>query len=158
MRRLPLDRGWLLKVNIFPLTRQEESRSLSENVTWGQRKRLADGKVRLPYGRFLGYEKGEDGLPKIVEREAKVIRLIYKFFLEGKTHRVLQITLRRGASQHRVENRNGNPRQFKASLPTRSLRAMPYFKKLFPWTSLLKRGKLTREKFPSTTLRIAMRQ
>lgn len=64
---------------------QEESRSISENVTWGQRKRFADGKVSLPYKRFLGYEKGEDGLPKIVESEAKIVRLIYKIFLEGKT-------------------------------------------------------------------------
>ena len=64
---------------------QEESRSISENVTWGQRKRFADGKVMLPYGRFLGYEKGEDGLSKIVEKEAVIIRLIYKLFLEGKT-------------------------------------------------------------------------
>lgn len=39
----------------------------------------------LSYGQFLGYEKGEDGLPKIVEKEAKTVRLIYKMFLEGKT-------------------------------------------------------------------------
>lgn len=64
---------------------QEESRSISENVTWGQRKKFADGKVSLTYKQFLGYEKGEDGLPKIVEKEAKVVRLIYKLFLEGKT-------------------------------------------------------------------------
>jgi hypothetical protein len=54
-------------------------------VTWGQRKRFADGKVSLPYKQFLGYEKGEDGLPKVVEKEAKIIRKIYKLFLEGKT-------------------------------------------------------------------------
>ncbi|NMA13670.1 MAG: recombinase family protein, partial [Clostridia bacterium] len=57
---------------------QEESRSISENVTWGQRKRMADGKVSLPYAHFLGYEKGEDGLPKIVEKEAETVRLIYR--------------------------------------------------------------------------------
>lgn len=39
----------------------------------------------LPYGHFLGYEKGEKDLPKIVEKEAAVVRLIYKLFLEGKT-------------------------------------------------------------------------
>ena len=47
-----------------------------------------DSKVSLPYGQFLGYEKGKEGLPKIVEKEATVIRfirLIYKLFLEGKT-------------------------------------------------------------------------
>ena len=64
---------------------QEESRSISDNVTWGQRKRFADGKINLPYKQFLGYEKGEDGLPKIVEKEAVVVRKIYKMFMEGKT-------------------------------------------------------------------------
>lgn len=39
----------------------------------------------MPYGQFLGYEKGEDGIPKIVEKQASVARLIYKLFLEGKT-------------------------------------------------------------------------
>jgi hypothetical protein len=64
---------------------QEESRSISENVTWGQRKRFADGKVSLPYKQFLGYEKGEDGIPQIIEKEAVIIRKIYKLFLEGNT-------------------------------------------------------------------------
>lgn len=62
---------------------QEESRSISENVTWGQRKRMADVKVSLPYGQFLGYEKGEDGLPKIVESEAEIVRMIFRLFIEG---------------------------------------------------------------------------
>ena len=35
--------------------------------------------------RFLGYEKGEDGRPAIVEKEAAVVRLIYRLFLDGKT-------------------------------------------------------------------------
>lgn len=41
---------------------QEESRSISENVTWGQRKRLADGKTSLAYSRFLGYDKGKENM------------------------------------------------------------------------------------------------
>ncbi len=64
---------------------QEESRSISENVTWGQRKRVADGKITLPYKQFLGYKKGENGLPEIIPKEAEVVRLIYKLFMEGKT-------------------------------------------------------------------------
>ncbi|PRR84511.1 recombinase family protein [Clostridium vincentii] len=74
-----------LLITIMSSLAQEESRSISENVTWGQRKRFADGKVSLPYKHFLGYEKGEDSLPKIIEKEAVVVRLIYKKFLEGKT-------------------------------------------------------------------------
>lgn len=68
---------------------QEESRSISENVTWGKRKSMADGKFSLAYKYFLGYEKGEDGLPKIVEEEAKVIRKIYSLFLDGETVRAI---------------------------------------------------------------------
>lgn len=79
-----LDSKGELLITIMSSLAQEESRSISENVTWGQRKRFADGKVSLPYKQFLGYEKGEDGLPKIVESEAKTVRLIYKLFLGGK--------------------------------------------------------------------------
>ena len=64
---------------------QEESRSISENVTWGQRKRFADGKISLPYAHFLGYEKGEDGIPVIVEKEAEIVREIYRLFLLGNS-------------------------------------------------------------------------
>ncbi len=35
---------------------QGESRSISENVTWGQRKRFAGGKVGFAYNRFLGLD------------------------------------------------------------------------------------------------------
>lgn len=38
-----------LLITIMSSLAQEESRSISENVTWGQRKRFADGKVSMPY-------------------------------------------------------------------------------------------------------------
>lgn len=74
-----------LLITIMSSLAQEESRSISENVTWGQRKRFSDGKVSLPYAQFLGYEKGEDGLPKIVEDEAETVRLIFRMFIGGMT-------------------------------------------------------------------------
>jgi DNA invertase Pin-like site-specific DNA recombinase len=80
-----LDSKGELLITIMSSLAQEESRSISENVTWGQRKRMADGKVSLPYAQFLGYEKGEDGLPKIVESEAQIVRMIFRLFMEGKT-------------------------------------------------------------------------
>ena len=65
---------------------QEESRSISENVKWGQRKRFQDGKVTIPYKHFLGYKKGKDGLPEIVPKEAIIIKSIYRMFLvDGMT-------------------------------------------------------------------------
>jgi len=74
-----------LLITIMSSMAQEESRSMSENIRWGHRKRMADGKVNLPYGQFLGYEKGEDGLPRIVPAEAEVVRLIFRLFMEGMT-------------------------------------------------------------------------
>lgn len=79
-----LDSKGELFITIMSSLAQEESRSISEDVTWGQRKRFADGKVSLPYKRFLGFEKGDDGLPKIIESEAELVRRIYRMFLTGK--------------------------------------------------------------------------
>lgn len=62
---------------------QEESRSISENVTWGVRKKMADGKFTLAYSRFLGYDRGEDGSLIINEEQAKIVRKIYGMFLKG---------------------------------------------------------------------------
>lgn len=74
-----------LLITIMSSLAQEESRSISENVTWGQRKRFADGKVSIPYGQFLGYRKGADGLPEIVPEEAEIVRRIYRLFIQGQT-------------------------------------------------------------------------
>lgn len=74
-----------LLITIMSSLAQEENRSISENVTWGQRKRFADGKVTMPYKNFLGYDKGKDGKPVINEKEAEIVRLICRLFLQGKT-------------------------------------------------------------------------
>ena len=82
-----------LLITIISSLAQEESRSISQNVTWGQRKRFADGKVSMPYKRFLGYEKGADDRPKVVESEAKIVRQIYQMYLHGLTMRQIAVTL-----------------------------------------------------------------
>ena len=74
-----------LLITIMSSMAQEESRSISENVTWGHRKRFADGKVSLPYKQFLGYEKGPDNIPQVVPEEAETVRYIFHLFMTGKT-------------------------------------------------------------------------
>lgn len=74
-----------LTITILSSIAQEESRNLSQNVTWGQRKRFADGKVAMPYKRFLGYERGEDGNPIINEEQAELVRRIYAMCIGGQT-------------------------------------------------------------------------
>ena len=74
-----------LLLTIMSSLAQEESRSISENCTWGQRKRFADGKVTVPFGRFLGYDRGPNGELLINEEQAKTVRKIYGYFLQGRS-------------------------------------------------------------------------
>ncbi|MGX8710936.1 MAG: recombinase family protein [bacterium] len=62
---------------------QAESESISKNVTWGKRQSFKNGMVTFQYSRFLGYEKGEDGKPKIVPKEAAIVKRIYQSYLSG---------------------------------------------------------------------------
>jgi DNA invertase Pin-like site-specific DNA recombinase len=80
-----LDGKGELLLTIMSSLAQEESRSISENVTWGKRKQFSDGKVSFAYGRFLGYEKGaKKGDPPVVNREqAALVRKIYNLFMQG---------------------------------------------------------------------------
>lgn len=75
-------KGELLLTIISSLA-QEESRSISENTTWGCRKRFADGKVSVPYARFLGYDKGADGNLVVNREQAETVKLIYSWYLAG---------------------------------------------------------------------------
>ena len=64
---------------------QEESRSISQNITIGKRWSMKEGKVSFAYKNFLGYKKVEDKIV-IDEEQAEIVRLIYRMFLkEGKT-------------------------------------------------------------------------
>lgn len=74
-----------LLITIMSSLAQEESRSISENCTWGMRKRFSDGKVTVPFKRFLGYDRGEDGNLVINEEQAKIVRKIYGLFLQGRS-------------------------------------------------------------------------
>lgn len=63
---------------------QEESRSISENVAWGHRKKFADGKYYVPYAKFLGYDKGTKDVPLVINpAEAVIVKQIYLMFLSG---------------------------------------------------------------------------
>ncbi|MDT3768150.1 recombinase family protein [Gleimia hominis] len=80
-----LDSKGELLITIMSSLAQEESRSISENVTWGHRKRFADGKVMVPYASLLGYKKGEDGNLVIDETQAPIVRRIYANYLAGQS-------------------------------------------------------------------------
>lgn len=80
-----LDSKGELLITIMSSLAQEESRSISENVKWGHRKRFAEGKASIPFNNLLGYKKGEDGTLVIDETQAPTVRRIYQLFLDGKS-------------------------------------------------------------------------
>lgn len=81
-----LDSKGELLITIMSSLAQEESRSISENVKWGKRKRFAEGKGSLPYSRFLGYDRGADGTMVVNKKEAEVVKMIYRLYLSGLTY------------------------------------------------------------------------
>jgi len=64
---------------------QQESQSLSKNVKLGIQFRYQSGKVQVNHHRFMGYTKDKDGHLIIDETEAKVIKRIFREYLEGKS-------------------------------------------------------------------------
>ena len=62
---------------------EEESRSISDNVTWGKRKQFADGFYTVPFAHFLGYDRGAEKCEFVInEHEARIVRFIYMLALE----------------------------------------------------------------------------
>ena len=82
-----------LLITIMSSLAQEESRSISENVTWGHRKRFADGKASIAFSTFLGYDKGPNGEFVVNEEQAEIVREIYSMFLKGMTNSRIASTL-----------------------------------------------------------------
>lgn len=74
-----LDSKGELLITIMSSLAQEESRSISENTTWGKQKQFANGKGSVGYSWFLGYDKDF----KINEEQAHTVRFIYKLFISG---------------------------------------------------------------------------
>ncbi|WP_330397106.1 recombinase family protein [Anaerovirgula multivorans] len=79
-----LDAKGEVLLTILSSLAQDESRSISENSTWGIRRRFEQGKLHINHTKFLGYEKDEEGNLIINESQAKIVRRIYKDFLDGK--------------------------------------------------------------------------
>lgn len=81
------DAGAEFYITIYGSIAQSESENISANVKWGKQQSAKEGKVTFSYNSFLGYKKGTDGKPEIVEDEAKIIRMIYDKYLGGDSIR-----------------------------------------------------------------------
>ena len=63
---------------------QEESRSISENVKWGVRKRFQSGEIGAANKHILGYQYDEDEKKYvIIPEEAEAVRWMFKMYIDG---------------------------------------------------------------------------
>lgn len=78
-----LDAAGELLFTILSSLAQDESRNISENCKWGIRSKFQEGKPHINTFKFMGFDKNEDGRLVINEKEAKIVRRIFREFLEG---------------------------------------------------------------------------
>ena len=82
-----------LLITLLGAVSQGESEAISENVKWGKRQAMREGKAAIQYKRLYAYEKGPDGKPRIIPEQAEVVRQIYDSFLGGHSLRMIKDAL-----------------------------------------------------------------
>ena len=107
-----LDSKGEVLLSILSSLAQDESRSISENSTWGIRRRFEQGKLHINHTKFLGYDKNKDGNLVINEKQAKFVRRIYTEFLDGKG----ACRIARGLELDGVLNWNGKAKWYEGSI------------------------------------------
>ena len=107
-----LDSKGEVLLSILSSLAQDESRSISENSTWGIRRRFEQGKLHVNHTKFLGYDKDKNGNLVVNEKQAKIVRRIYKEFLDGKGANRIARDLELGG----VANWNGKAKWYEGSI------------------------------------------
>lgn len=80
-----LDAKGEVLLTILSSLAQDESRSISENSTWGIRRRYEQGQFKISTKRFLGYDTDEEGNLVVNKKQAKIVVRLYEEYLKGKT-------------------------------------------------------------------------
>lgn len=96
-------RGDLL-ISLLSSLAQEESNNLSRVTRMGIVYRFQEGKIRINHSWFLGYTKDETGDLVIVPEQAKIVKRIYREFLEGKS----AYSIIKGLEKEGIKNGAGN--------------------------------------------------
>ena len=82
-------------ITIMASLAQQESESLSRNVRMGLKFRYQQGKVLVNHNWFLGYTKDSRGNLIVDRTQAKVVRRIFKEYLDGYTMNQIKAGLER---------------------------------------------------------------
>ena len=94
-------------ITIMASLAQQESESLSQNVKLGMQYRFQQGKIMVNTTCFLGYDKDDKGNLVINQKQAEVVKRIFREYLEGKS--ILAIC--RGLERDKIKTSRGNVRK-----------------------------------------------
>ena len=119
-----------LLLTIMASLAQQESASLSQNVKLGLQFRYQEGKVQINHEHFPGYTKDEEGNLIIDEEEAKVVRRIYREYLEGASFRDIAEGLERDRIKTGGKRYKWHFSTVPESFEMRNTWAMPFYRKL----------------------------
>lgn len=99
-------------ITIMASLAQQESESLSQNVKLGMQYRFQQGKIMVNTTCFLGYDKDDKGNLVINQKQAEVVKRIFREYLEGKS--ILAIC--RGLERDKIKTSRGNARWHDSSV------------------------------------------
>lgn len=72
-----------LMISIIESFAQAENESRSDNIKWGNKQRAANGTSKLYDKKCYGYTNDKDGKLMILEEQAKVVRQIFDWYIQG---------------------------------------------------------------------------
>lgn len=78
-----LDEKTEMVLSLMASIAQEESRSISANISWAIRNRMKDGTQKIPTSCLFGYDTDEKGNLVIIPEEAEIVKFIYRSFVSG---------------------------------------------------------------------------
>ena len=107
-----LDATGELLFTILSSLAQDESIHISENCTCGIRSKFQKGIPHINTYKFMGFDKNEEGRLVINEKEAKLVRRIFKDFLEG----INPEDIARNLNEEGVPGVSGEPKWIKATI------------------------------------------
>lgn len=139
-----LDAKGEVLLTILSSLAQDESRSISENSTWGIRKRFEQGKFSVNTRKFMGYDSDENGNLIVNEEQAKTVRLIYEKYLSGRNYFVIA----RELNEAGIPGWNGKVNWIASTIETmlhnENTRVMLYCRKRIRWISLQRNERRTK--------------
>lgn len=127
---------------------QEESRNISENVTWGHRKRMADGKYSVAFSRFLGYDQGRNGEFVLNEEEAVHIRRIFSLFIQGYSCQAIASIMEETGVASPAGNDNWSQSTVRSIISNEKYKGDALLQKSFTVDFLTKKQKKNEGEFP----------